>query len=212
MVDICKIIALFSSTVACGPPSPRWRSASPAAGFGAAIRPGRLPARRQSRVVRSSGGTSGLYRGTVPGIPELCLVSRPDGEGRFYFGSVAQRLAGRRAMPTRRCGPSMLGPKGTRAAFDTRAIPGQQWHDTLRQPRCTQTLDRGWAEPTATVMIAHEREGFDGNVNTTRSSRAGATSRPASLLRQSRTRSCRHVLRARHDLDRDRGVDARLSV
>ena len=112
-----------------------------------------------TRVVRSTGGVTD-YHGSVPGIPELCHMDRPDGSGDFYWGVWRTDWPGAGdAYPALR--RVILGPKGTRATFDTHSVPGLQWHDTLVNEG-TEPL--GVAGKTYTVLrIAHEREGFDGN-------------------------------------------------
>ena len=111
------------------------------------------------RVVRSAGGETD-YRGTAAGISELCRMDRPDGSGDFYWGVWRSDWPGAgQAYPALRT--VILGPKGTRATFDTHSIPGWQWHDTLSNEGFG-ALDVAGHRYTV-LAIAHEREGFDGN-------------------------------------------------
>ena len=111
------------------------------------------------RITRSTGETT-TYRGTVAGIPELCSLTRPDGSGAFYYGAWRSDWPGAGdAYPALHT--VLLGPKGTSAAFDTHSIPGMQWHDTLvNQGRDTLMVA---GKPHQVLILAHEREGFDGN-------------------------------------------------
>ncbi len=112
-----------------------------------------------ARVMRSSGSAT-EYRGTVPGMPDLCVESRPDGDGRFYFGSWRSDWPGAgEAYPALRA--AVLGPKGTSVTFDTHSVPGMQWHDTIRNEGMETLVVDG--RSYTTLVIAHEREGFDGN-------------------------------------------------
>ena len=111
------------------------------------------------RVVRSVGGAT-EYGGTVAGIGELCSLDRPDGRGSFYYGAWRSDWPGAGdAYPALR--KVVLGPKGTSATFDTHSIPGMQWHDTLVNEG-RDTLMVGGTRYHV-LILAHEREGFDGN-------------------------------------------------
>ncbi len=112
------------------------------------------------RVVRSTGLWTD-YVGTIAGIPGLCRLNRPDGSGgNFYDGQWRSDWPGAGdAYPAIQT--ALLGGKGTRASFTTHSIPGWQWHDTIINEGTT-TLTVG-GRPYTTLMLAHEREGFDGN-------------------------------------------------
>jgi hypothetical protein len=124
-----------------------------------AAEPAACPA-KPMRVVRSTGDITD-YHGTVAAIPELCRLDRPDGSGgAFYYGSWRSDWPGAGdALPALRT--AIDGPKGTRASFTTHSIPGWQWHDTIINEG-TELLTVGGKTYTV-LVIAHEREGFDGN-------------------------------------------------
>ncbi len=111
------------------------------------------------RVIRSSGGMTD-YTGIFAGIPELCRMSRPDGDGYFYDGvwrsdwpGAGDAFPGLHAV--------LFGPTGTKATFTTQAGPGLQWVDTLtNEGPGTLVVD---GQPHTVLQIAHERAGFDGN-------------------------------------------------
>ena len=72
-----------------------------------------------TRVVRSLGGVND-YLGSVPGIPDLCHISRSDGEGDFYLGVWRSDWPGAGlAYPAVRA--AIRGEKGVRATFVTRS-------------------------------------------------------------------------------------------
>ena len=113
----------------------------------------------QIRVVRSVGGATD-YLGTVPGIPELCRMRRPDGLAEFYFGVWRSDWPGAgQAYPAIRA--VVEGGPGTRASFVTRSVPGQQFIDTfVHEDPDPITVD---GVRYATFKVAHEREGIEGN-------------------------------------------------
>ncbi len=87
-------------------------------------------------------------------------MERPDGRGYYYWGVWRTDWPGAGdAYPALRT--VILGPVGTRATFDTRSIPGMQWHDSLTNEGTDTLVVDG---RTHTVLrLAHEREGFEGN-------------------------------------------------
>jgi hypothetical protein len=112
-----------------------------------------------TRVVRSSGGNND-YNGTVPGIPQLCRMIRPDGHGDYYFGIWRTDWPGAGdAFPA--MSAIFAGPAGTRAEFITRSVPGWQWKDTFINEGQETLVIAGHAYTT--TRIAHEREGIEGN-------------------------------------------------
>ena len=114
---------------------------------------------RPTLVVRSRGGTLD-YRGTVDGLADLCRVVRADGEGAFYFGVWRTDWPGAgQAYPALHT--VIRGPKGARAEFVTRSIPGWQWKDSLVNEGRESLIING--RTYKTLKLAHEREGIEGN-------------------------------------------------
>ncbi len=112
-----------------------------------------------TRVVRSVGGATD-YLGTVPGIPDLCRLQRPDGLAAFYLGIWRDDWPGAgQAYPAALA--AMHGGPGTRVSFVTRSVPGQQFTDTfIHEGPDPITVD---GVRYATFKLAHEREGIEGN-------------------------------------------------
>lgn len=110
-------------------------------------------------VTRSAGGVID-YLGTVPGIPELCRMTRADGTGDFYFGVWRSDWPGAgQAYPAIRA--VALGTSGARASFVTRSVPGLQWTDTfINEGIETVEVDGHRYEA---LKLAHERAGIEGN-------------------------------------------------
>ncbi len=112
-----------------------------------------------TRVVRSVGGAAD-YLGTVPGIPYLCRMQRPDRVADFYIGSWRSDWPGAGlAYPAIRA-VLHSGP-GTRASFVTRSYPGQQFTDAFIHEGPDPLTIIGVRY--ATIKLAHEREGIEGN-------------------------------------------------
>ena len=112
-----------------------------------------------TRVVRSAGGVT-EYLGTVPGIPELCRMRRPDGLADFYLGAWRSDWPGAgQAYPIVRA--VLHGGPGTRMSFVTRSAPGFQFTDTFTHEG-PDALTVGGVR-YATIKLAHEREGIEGN-------------------------------------------------
>ena len=111
------------------------------------------------RVVRSRGGMVD-YLGAVPGIPALCHMRRADGEADFYLAAWRSDWPGAgQAYPA--LWAVLHGPKGTRADFVTRSVPGLQWTDSFTNEG-TETVQVGGTGHPA-LRIAHERNGIEGN-------------------------------------------------
>lgn len=113
-----------------------------------------------TRVVRSAGGTID-YLGTVPGIPDLCRMTRTaDGTGNFYFGTWRADWPGAgQAYPALKA--AIDGPPGTRTAFVTRSVPGLQWNDSFTNEGIESVVVDGTTHRT--LRLAHERQGIEGN-------------------------------------------------
>lgn len=133
-----------------------------AASAAAAQQPGGLPAAcptEPTRVARSVGGVVD-YLGTVPGIPDLCRMNRPDGPGDFYFGVWRSDWPGAGlAYPAIRA--TIAGGTGTRVSFVTRSVPGLQWTDSFINGG-EEAMEIGGQRYT-TLKLAHERDGIEGN-------------------------------------------------
>ena len=111
------------------------------------------------RVVHSIGAPVD-YRGSYPGIAELCLERRADGEGYFYFGIWRMDWPGAGlAYPAIKT--ALAGGSGTRAEFVTRSYPGLQWKDSVINEGVEKLVIDG--RPYTVVRLAHEREGIEGN-------------------------------------------------
>ncbi len=111
------------------------------------------------RVVRSAGGVID-YLGAEPGIPDLCKVSRSDGVSYAYLGVWESAWPGAGdAYPALRA--AVMGPVGTTRSFVTRAVPGWQWNDTIRNAGVVPLTIDGVAYQTQ--LIQHERVGIEGN-------------------------------------------------
>ena len=127
-----------------------------------AAEPSRMPACPATplRVVGSTGVVID-YLGTVPGIPDLCRMRRTgDTLGEFYLGTWRSDWPGAgQAYPALR---SVIGAgPGARASFVTRSAPGLQWRDTFINEGADTVSVGGRAH--ATLKVAHEREGIEGN-------------------------------------------------
>ncbi len=130
----------------------------PAADTAVADMPAACPA-QPTRVVRSAGGDA-EYRGSVPGIPELCRIQRPDGAGAFYFGIWRSDWPGAgEAYPA--LWAAITGPKGTRTEFVTRSVPGMQWLDSFVNEGVEPLVVAG--QTYQVLKLAHERQGIEGN-------------------------------------------------
>ena len=113
-----------------------------------------------SRVEENIGITL-VYLGTVPGHPDLCREQRGQAVGDYYYGvwmtswpgASEAKLALRRVI---------FGPPGTVARFDTIEGPSLKWHETLRNEGYEHLHVAG--RYYNTMKIAHEREGFGGNL------------------------------------------------
>ena len=111
------------------------------------------------RVVRSRGGMVD-YLGAVPGIPALCHMRRADGEADFYLAAWRSDWPGAgQAYPA--LWAVLHGPKGTRADFVTRSVPGLQWTDSFTNEGIETVQVGGTGHPA--LRIAHERNGIEGN-------------------------------------------------
>ncbi|GAC1347774.1 MAG: hypothetical protein NVSMB18_33860 [Acetobacteraceae bacterium] len=112
-----------------------------------------------TRVVRSAGGVID-YLGTVPGVPELCRMTRADGTGDFYFGVWRSNWPGAgQAYPVIRA--VVTGGLGARTSFITRSWPGLQFTDSFTNEGL-ETLTLQGRRYDA-LRLAHEREGIEGN-------------------------------------------------
>lgn len=111
------------------------------------------------RVVHSVGAAV-EYGSTYPGIADLCSVRRGGSEGYFYFGIWRIDWPGAGlAYPAIKT--ALTGASGTRTEFVTRSYPGLQWRDAISNEG-TETLVVDGTR-YATVRLAHEREGIEGN-------------------------------------------------
>jgi hypothetical protein len=109
--------------------------------------------------VRSAGGVND-YLGSVPGIPELCRMTRADGTAEFYYGAWRSDWPGAgQAYPAIRA--VVNGGTGARASFVTRSYSGLQFTDSfVNEGAESITVDGRTYEA---LKLAHEREGIEGN-------------------------------------------------
>src|SRR5205085_1155185 len=98
--------------------------------------------------------------GSVPGIPELCRMTRADGAGDFYFGVWRSDWPGAgQAYPALRA--VILGSSGARSSFVTRSWPGLQWTDSFVNEGVEIVAVDGRRHEA--LRLAHERNGIEGN-------------------------------------------------
>lgn len=112
------------------------------------------------RVVRSRGGNID-YTGTAAGIADLCRVTRTlDGAGDLYMGVWRSDWPGAgEAYPAIK--QVLAGPPGTKATFITRSLLTYQFKDSfINNGLETLTIN---GKPYRTVILAHERQGIEGN-------------------------------------------------
>lgn len=115
---------------------------------------------KPTRVVRNRGGVID-YLGTTAGIADLCRETRTsDGTGEFYMGAWRSDWPGAgEAYPAIK--QVLAGPPGAKATFITRSWPGFQFTDSyINNGFETLTIN---GKPYRTVMLAHERQGIEGN-------------------------------------------------
>ncbi len=111
------------------------------------------------RVVHSIGAPV-EYQGTYPGIPELCLERRTDGDGYFYYGVWRYDWPGAGlAFPALKT--AVAGGTSTRADFVTRSYPGLQWKDSFINEGIEPLVIDG--RTYMVLRLAHERAGIEGN-------------------------------------------------
>jgi hypothetical protein len=90
--------------------------------------------------VRSAGGVND-YLGSMPGIPELCRMTRADGTAEFYYGAWRSDWPGAgQAYPAIRA--VVNGGTGARASFVTRSYPGRRG-----SKQAVYGLNQKWPEP-----------------------------------------------------------------
>ena len=130
----------------------------PLSALPAAATPAACPS-QPTRVVRSVGGSTD-YLGTFPGIPDVCRVKRPDGDGDFFLGVWRADWPGA-GQAYEALVATVRGAPGTRAQFVTRSVPGMQWTDTFINEGIEPMVVDG--HPFQVLKLAHERQGFDGN-------------------------------------------------
>ena len=112
-----------------------------------------------TRVVRSAGGVTD-YLGSVPGVPDLCRMTRADATADFYFGAWRSDWPGAgQAYPAIKA--VVTGGTGTRASFVTRSYPGLQWTDNFINEGIEPIVVEG--RTYEALKLAHERDGIEGN-------------------------------------------------
>ncbi len=111
-------------------------------------------------AVERSPGPRIDYLGAAPESPDLCRVRVGGAEFDLYYGIWAKARPGSaEAYPALR--RVINGPTGTSVSFDTRMLPGMQWHETIRNDGVEDLNVLGRIRPA--LKISHYREGFDGN-------------------------------------------------
>jgi hypothetical protein len=101
------------------------------------------------------------YLGSEPGQPDVCRIIHDGQTVTLYYYGIWDKAwpgaeAARRALQT-----VINGPPGTVAAFDTVAVPGLQWHETIRNGGVEDLNLLG--RTFHTLKLVHERTGFGGN-------------------------------------------------
>ncbi len=120
--------------------------------------PAACPSTRME-VLRSIGEPT-QYIGIYAGLPELCSLKRPDGDGYYYFGVWRTDWPGAGdAYPALKT--VLSGPKGTRVNFVTRSYPGLQWIDSFTNEGVETLVVDG--RNYRVLRLAHERAGIEGN-------------------------------------------------
>lgn len=112
-----------------------------------------------TRVVRSTGGVTDYLR-SVPGVSDLCRMTRVDATADFYFGVWRSDWPGAgQAYPAIKA--VVTGGTGTRASFVTRSYPGLQWKDSFTNDGIEPIVVEG--RTYEALKLAHERDGIEGN-------------------------------------------------
>lgn len=100
------------------------------------------------------------YRGVAAEDPALCIVNFAGTDFPMYFGIWAKAWPG--ASDARVALDKVIhGPTGTTASFDTRMMPGSQWHEVIRNDGVEDLNVFG--QIRTALKISHYREGFEGN-------------------------------------------------
>lgn len=100
------------------------------------------------------------YLGTRPGAASICRVRVAGTEFEAHDGIWALAWPGADAARDA-LNRVINGPTGTAVAFDTRAAPGLQWHEVIRNDGIETLHVAGQTRPA--LKLSHYREGFEGN-------------------------------------------------
>ena len=110
--------------------------------------------------VEQSGGPAFQYLGITPGNPELCRIRIGSDMVEAWQGIWLTAWPGAdAARPALK--QVIEGRTGTVTSFDTRMLPGLQWHDLIRNEGIEDINLLG--NTYHAVKLSHYREGFDGN-------------------------------------------------
>ena len=110
--------------------------------------------------VEQKGGPTMAFGGADPSNPNLCLMTVEGQTVRAWYDIWVTDWPGA-ADAERTLRTVMAGPSGTVAGFDTRMMPGLQWHDLVRNEGVEDIYLLGHAYHA--LKISHYREGFEGN-------------------------------------------------
>ena len=110
--------------------------------------------------VEQKGGPTFEFEGADPSDPTLCVMKVGGETVKGWYDiwltdwpGAAQARTGLRQV--------IHGPSGTVVGFDTRMLPGLQWHDLIRNEGVEDITLLG--KNYRALKISHYREGFDGN-------------------------------------------------
>ena len=110
--------------------------------------------------VEQKGGPTIEFEGADPSDPTLCVMKVAGGTVKAWYdiwltdwpGAAEARTALRDVIQ---------GPSGTVTGFDTRMLPGLQWHDLIRNEGVEDLTLLG--KTYHALKISHYREGSEGN-------------------------------------------------
>ena len=110
--------------------------------------------------VEQRGGPAFAYLGASPGNPELCRIrigsDTVEAWQAIWLTAWPGADAARPALKQ-----VIEGRTGTVTSFDTRMLPGMQWHDLIRNEGIEDINLLG--KTYHAVKLSHYREGFDDN-------------------------------------------------
>jgi len=114
-----------------------------------------------SSRVEQRGGPTIEYLGASPANPDLCPMRVGGDVVEGWYGIWLTIWPGvEAAVPAMK--RVIQGRTGEVASFDTRMLPGLQWHDLIRNEGIEDVNQLGTTYHT--IKLSHYREGFEGNI------------------------------------------------